>query len=208
MGIEGPILNCGSCLWVDGTITDDEFLQAISYLIEEGVIRNEPYEALKSEHDVAQVDLEWIRPLAAVTAATVVSSELITATIENICLMPFEDVVDIFADDELVYSPEFIRLVLDVICDTGQTAGDPYTVEIVRCANTVGYVEAKGFITNHEDVARTYTVTFTLLDAAGKPITFENGYALNVPPGSKQAVEAIFFEDVRFHSCEATATVS
>ena len=29
-------------LWVDGSITDDVFLQAISYLIEEGVIKVEP----------------------------------------------------------------------------------------------------------------------------------------------------------------------
>ena len=194
--------------WVDDTITDDEFLQAISYLIEEGVIRNEPYEALKSEHDVAQMELESIRPMAAVMLSTVISSELTHTAIENICSMPPEDVVDVLTDDESSYSPELVSLVLDLICDTDQAAGDPYTVEIVRCANTAGYVETEAFITNLEDVPRTYVVTFTLLDAAGKPITFENGYAFNVPPGSKQAVEAIFFEDVRFHSCEATATVS
>ena len=51
-------------------------------------------------------------------------------------------------------------------------------------------------------------MTSTLLDAAGKPITFESGYAFDVPPGNKQAVEAIFLEDVQFHSCEATVAVS
>ena len=194
--------------WIDDTITDDEFLQAISYLIEEGVIRNEPYEALKSEHDVAQMELESIRPLAAVMVSTVISSELTHTTIKNICSMPLEDVVDTLTDDESSYSPELVSLVLDLICDTDQAAGDPYTVEIVRCANTAsGYVETKGFITNHEDVARTYTVTFTLLDAAGKPITFENGYAFDVPPGTERPVEAIFFEDVQFDSCRATVAV-
>ena len=194
--------------WVDDTITDDEFLQAISYLIEEGVIRNEPYEALKSEHDVAQAELEEIRPLAAVMLSTVISSELTHTAIENICSMPLEDVVDTLTDDESSYSPELIRLVVGVICDTDQATGDPYTVEIVRCASTAsGYVETKGFITNHEDVPRTYVVTFTLLDAAGKPITFENGYAFDVPPGAERPVEAIFFEDVQFDSCRATVAV-
>ena len=154
------------------------------------------------------MELESIRPLAAAMMGTVVSSELTPAALENICSMPLEDVVDFLADGESAhYSPEFIRLMVDVICDAGQAAGDPYTVEIVRCANTAGYVETEAFITSLEDVPRTYVVTFTLLDAAGGPITFENGYAFNVPPGSKQAVEAIFFEDVRFDSCEATVAV-
>ena len=96
---------------------------------------------------------------------------------------------------------------MDLICDTDQAAGDPYTVEIVRCANTAGYVETEAFITNLEDVPRTYVVTFTLLDAAGKPITFENGYAFDVPPGAERPVEVIFFEDVRFDSCEATVAI-
>ena len=54
----------------------------------------------------------------------------------------------------------------------------------------------------------TYKVTFTLLDAASKPITFESGYAFDVPPGNKQAVEVTFLGDVQFHSCEATVAVS
>ena len=42
--------------------------------------------------------------------------------------------------------------------DAGRTAS-PYSVELVRCANTAGYVETKGFITNLEDVPRTYSDT-------------------------------------------------
>ena len=153
------------------------------------------------------MELESIRPLAAVMVSTVISSELTHTTIKNICSMPLEDVVDTLTDDESSYSPELVSLVLDLICDTDQAAGDPYTVEIVRCANTAGYVETEAFITNLEDVPRTYVVTFTLLDAAGKPITFENGYAFDVPPGAERPVEAIFFEDVRFDSCEATVAI-
>ena len=88
--------------------------------------------------------------------------------------------------------------------DAGRTAS-PYSIELVRCANTAdGYVETEAFITNLEDVSCTYVVTFTLLDAAGKPITFEDGYAFNVPPGVERPAEAIFFEDLRFDSCRAT----
>ena len=77
----------------------------------------------------------------------------------------------------------------------------------MRCANTAGYVETRGFITNLEGVPRTYVVTFTLLDAAGKPITFENDYAFDVPPGAERPVAAIFFEDLRFDSCRATVAI-
>ena len=78
----------------------------------------------------------------------------------------------------------------------------------MRCANTAdGYVETEAFITNLEDVPRSYVVTFTLLDAAGKPITFEDGYAFDVPPGVERPAEATFYENLRFSSCRATVAI-
>ena len=215
-------------LWVDGSITDDVFLQAISYLIEEGVIKVEPNRSCYDIMSDAQSHMY------AYLGASNFDDDPIDRLSFNAAIQKFTSTVhmsvslddwanqdcDTEAEEHIRNNIFVVQQFFDLIIDTDTTpsaqppaddidrTASPYSIEIVRCTNTVGYVEAKGFITNHEDVTRTYTVTFTLLDAAGGPITFENGYAFNVPPGSKQAVEAIFFEDVRFHSCEATVTVS
>ena len=211
--------------WVDGLITDDEFLQAISYLIEEGIINAEPH---RSCSDIVS---DATSHVYAYLGASIFDDEEDTFLRLDATLQKFRShlemgaSIDDWADQDCDTDPETLEYMrddillaqqfLDRLNDTATEEGDagrtasPYSIEIVKCANTAGgYVETKGFITNHEDVEHTYKVTFTLLDAAGKPITFESGYAFDVPPGNKQAVEAIFLEDVQFHSCEATVAVS
>ena len=215
--------------WVDDTITDDEFLQAISYLIEEGVIKVEPN---RSCYDIMSDAKSYMYAyLGASLFEDDDNSRLRTsaATQQFVSILHIGTSLDDWANQGCDTEPdteEYMRdeifvaqQTYDRIIDTDTTPSaqppaddtdrtvSPYSIEIVRCANTAGYVETEAFITNLEDVPRTYVVTFTLLDAAGKPITFENGYAFDVPPGAERPVEAIFFEDVRFDSCEATVAI-
>lgn len=146
-------------------ITDDEFLRAIAYLVEEGVLQNlaygslqEDYRALQAEHESLQEEYDALK-----------------------------------AESQPANTPD--------------ESDAPYVMEIMRCAGTFGFVEAEGFITNNEDVAMTYTATFTLLDESKNPITFENGYAFNVRPGATAPVTAIFLEDIQFSCCRASVSV-
>lgn len=89
-------------------------------------------------------------------------------------------------------------------------ATPPYTLKVVRCYldRDIDYTFAEGFITNNEDVTRTYTVTFTLLDGDDDPVALESAYFVRAGPGETVPAEVIFFDPIRFETCRMTVSQS